>query len=323
MTDSSIWDRYWQFDRIASCFDDAGAHNYDEVVSGGWRDFFGSLPAGSAILDLCTGNGAIAIMAAEASARLGRGFAVTAVDRAAIDPRRYVTRHREALAAIDFRPGTDAAALPFAERSFGAVVSQYGIEYTDLPRSAAELARVVAPEGRVRLVVHAAEGKVAEVSRRAIAEADFMLDEVRLSDAARACFVATAAAERTSPGSPEARTEARARLTAFEGALRQVGERIPAAADPANLRNAGATLLDAFNRRGTLALEELIAVADRVKIENEAHRGRLAALVASALSAEQAGDLATRLRGHGAATAATAPLHAGEALIGHVIEARF
>lgn len=323
MTDTSIWDRYWQFDRIASCFDEAGAHNYDEAVAGGWKDFFESLPTGTAILDLCTGNGAIAIMAAEVSQNLDRGFTVTAVDRAAIDPRRYVTRHREALAEIDFRPGTDAAALPFAERSFGAIVSQYGIEYTDLPRAAAELARVAAPEGRVRLVVHAAEGKVAEVSRRAIAEADFLLDEVQLSDVARACFVATATAERISPGSPDDRAIARARLAAFEGALRRVGERIPTASDPTNLRNAGAILLDAFNRRGALALEELIAVADRVKTENEAHRGRLAALVAAALSAEQAGDLAARLRRHGAATAAATPLRAGDALIGHVIEARF
>ena len=323
MSDPSIWDRYWQFDRIASCFDEAGAHNYDDKVAGGWRDFFESLPAGTAILDLCTGNGAIAIMAAEASRSTGRGFTVTAVDRAAIDPRRYVTRHQDALAAIDFRPGTDAAALPFADRSFGAVVSQYGIEYTDLPRAAAELARVVAPEGRVRLVVHAAEGKVAETSRRAIAEADFLLDEIDLSGAARACFVATATAERTSPASPDARATARARLAAFEGALRQVGERIPAAADPANLRNAGAILLEAFKRRGALTLEELIAVADRVKTENEAHRGRLAALVAAALTADEAEALAARLRQHGAAAASAAPLRARDALIGHVIEARF
>ena len=44
MSDGGIWDRYWHFDRIASCFDGAGATNYDDCIADGWRAFFAGLP---------------------------------------------------------------------------------------------------------------------------------------------------------------------------------------------------------------------------------------------------------------------------------------
>ena len=44
MADPSIWDRYWHFDRVASCFDAAGTEDYDDSVADGWRHFFEALP---------------------------------------------------------------------------------------------------------------------------------------------------------------------------------------------------------------------------------------------------------------------------------------
>ena len=51
MPHGDIWSRYWQYDRIASCFDGAGRTNYSEEIAGGWRTFFADLPAGACILD--------------------------------------------------------------------------------------------------------------------------------------------------------------------------------------------------------------------------------------------------------------------------------
>ena len=72
MDSRAAWDLYWHADRIASCFDGAGGSNYDERLAGRWRAFFESLPRGSRILDLCTGNGAIAAIAAESGAAAGK-----------------------------------------------------------------------------------------------------------------------------------------------------------------------------------------------------------------------------------------------------------
>src|SRR4051812_8600842 len=126
MGDRSAWDRYWQADRIASCMDGAGQSNYDDRVAAGWRAFFRSLPAGSRILDLCTGNGAVAVIAAEVCSVHRKNFAITGIDLADIDPKRFVSRYGSIADGISFVAKANCEALRFADSSFDAVVSQYG-----------------------------------------------------------------------------------------------------------------------------------------------------------------------------------------------------
>jgi len=316
VTDAGIWDRYWHYDRIASCFDGAGAANYDEGVAAGWRAFFADLPAGARILDLCTGNGAAALIAAETGRHGAKGFAIHAVDQADIDPPAYVTRHAEDLATIAFRGGVAVEALPFPDAGFDAVISQYGIEYSDLERSLAEAMRVLAPGGRLRFVVHAAEGEVAAGARAVIAEADLLLGEIGLTGAATRCFEALWAVEREGQ---EDRQRADAAFAAFQAALERTARQIPQAHDPTMFKNSGAVLLDTFQRRGRFDLDQLLAKPAAIEAEIRAHRGRLAALVEAALDAGQTEALAASLGG----AALSFPLLNGAALIGHVVEARF
>jgi ubiquinone/menaquinone biosynthesis C-methylase UbiE len=321
-SESWMWDRYWQFDRIASCFDSAGATNYDENVAAGWREFFGRLPQGTRILDLCSGNGAVAIIAAETGLARGKHFEIVAVDRADIDPGAHVSRHRQALAAIDFRGGTAAEKLPFGDDSFGAIVSQYGLEYTELDRALTELGRVAAPGARVRLVLHAAEGTVRADSERIVAEADFLLDSIDLPGTARRCFEAVIAAER-SPNADEATHRiARECLAEFESALARTGERIAGAADPNMLRNCAMVLYDSFKRHGRFELDQLVAKTEAVRAEIAAHRGRLQALIRAAVSRDRLAGIAERLTEIGATEVEQADLRSGERLIGYVLEAR-
>ncbi|HMG48210.1 MAG TPA: class I SAM-dependent methyltransferase [Allosphingosinicella sp.] len=320
MSETWIWDRYWHFDRIASCFDGAGAANYDDSVAAGWRAFFGGLPDGCRILDLCAGNGAAALIAAEVGRRQAKGFEIVAVDQAAIDPPAYVTRHAEDLAAIRFVPGTNVEALPFPDASFDAAISQYGIEYSGLARSLPEAVRVIAPGGRLRLVVHAAEGAVAAGARTVIAEADLLLDEIDLTGAAARCFAALWTVEREAePG----RRQADEAFAAFQEALERTARHIPQAHDATMFKNSGAVLLDTFKRRGHFDLEQLLAKAEQVESEIRAHRGRLVALVEAALDAAQAESLAAQLSSAGAEEADSSPLRNADELIGYVVEARF
>jgi SAM-dependent methyltransferase len=321
VSESWIWDRYWHFDRIASCFDGAGAANYDDGVAAGWRDFFGGLPTGARILDLCAGNGAAALIAAEVGRREAKGFEIVAVDQADIDPPAYVTRHAEDFAAIRFLPGTEAEALPFADASFEAAISQYGIEYSDLARSIPEAVRVLAPGGMLRLVVHAAEGDVAAGARTVIAEADLLLDDIDLTGCASRGFEALWAVERA--GDEAARPRADAAFAAFQEALARVARQVPQARDPTMFKNSGAVLLDTFQRRGHFDLEQLLAKTGQVESEIRAHRGRLAALIEAALDAAQAEALAAKLREAGATQARSFALQSGDGPIGHVVEALF
>ncbi|HST35104.1 MAG TPA: class I SAM-dependent methyltransferase, partial [Allosphingosinicella sp.] len=223
MPDGGIWDQYWHYDRIASCFDGAGDANYGESVAAGWRAFFADLARGACILDLCTGNGAVPLIAAGD----GRASAIVAVDRAAIDPPAFVSRHAALYAAVAFRGGVDVEALPLPDGGFDAVTSQYGIEYSDLGKSLPEAVRMLAPGGRIRFVVHAADGVVARDAKAVIVDANLLLDEIDLPGHAARCFGAVLAAER---GGGETAL-ADSSFAAFQEALTRTADGIAAAAD--------------------------------------------------------------------------------------------
>lgn len=59
---SWAWDHYWRDGRLASCGGEGGA-GYQTAIARGWREFFAGLANGSRILDVCSGNGAIALLA--------------------------------------------------------------------------------------------------------------------------------------------------------------------------------------------------------------------------------------------------------------------
>jgi hypothetical protein len=272
------------------------------------------LSPGACILDLCTGNGAAALLAAGD----GRAARIVAVDQADIDPPAFVSRHADLYARIEFKGGTDVEALPFPDGGFDAVVSQYGIEYSDLSRSLPGAVRMIAPGGRLRFVVHAADGVVARDAAAVIGDADLLLGEIDLPGHAARCFAAVAAAEREGGDAAVADGS----FAVFQDALVRAAGHVPRAADQMMVRNSGAVLLDTFQRRGHFDLAQLLGKAEEVRSEIAAHRGRLVALVQSALDTKAAAALAERLGAMGG-VAACRPLDSAAGRIGHVIAARF
>jgi ubiquinone/menaquinone biosynthesis C-methylase UbiE len=103
------------------------------------------LRAGARVLDVAAGNGNAALAAAR------RWCEVTAVDYVP----RLLERARERAAAdrlpIEFREA-DAENLPFADASFDAVLSTFGVMFTpDQERAAREMLRVCRPGGKIGL----------------------------------------------------------------------------------------------------------------------------------------------------------------------------
>ncbi len=98
---------------------------------------------GERILDVATGTGWTARLLAQA------GADVTAVDIA--DPLLDAAREMSAHLPIDFQHA-DAETLPFADATFDALTSTYGVMFAgDQAKAASELARVLKPGGRMVL----------------------------------------------------------------------------------------------------------------------------------------------------------------------------
>jgi SAM-dependent methyltransferase len=117
------------------------------------------LRAGERVLDVACGNGNAALAAAR---RFGR---VTGLDYV---PALLAKAQARALAeglALDLHEG-DAEALPFADGSFDAVVSTFGVMFApNHVASAAELARVCRPGGRIGLASWTPGGFIGELFR--------------------------------------------------------------------------------------------------------------------------------------------------------------
>lgn len=165
---SKHWSEYWASGQLTSLPADFAA-NYDGEIAAFWEQQFARVPAGGRVLDLCTGNGAIALLAAMYFEAQQRDVAVTAVDAAKISPARMAHRHPDLDAAISkiiFIDQSPVETLALPGGAFDLVTSQYGIEYCDWAAAAAQAARLLRPGGRLALVCHAASSDIVATMER-------------------------------------------------------------------------------------------------------------------------------------------------------------
>lgn len=155
------WARYWTTGALHSCATSFAA-NYDGSISSFWRDAFDPLVGGSRVLDIATGNGALPKLLVESTA--DATITCDAVDLAPVAPSWLVLLPVAQRGRARFHAGTPAESLPFESARFALAISQFGLEYTDLDRSIAELLRVMQRPSRVALVVHHAGSRLVEMA---------------------------------------------------------------------------------------------------------------------------------------------------------------
>lgn len=144
------WSRFWADGGAgpeSGCLPNA-LKAMDAVQREVWQGFAKSLAKGARVLDLATGDGLVLgkMKASRPDLKL------TGVDSSPVLP---ASRH-----GIKLRAGIDMERLPFADGSFDAVTSQFGFEYGDWERAAAEVSRVLKPNGKLQLVVHYRDGPI-------------------------------------------------------------------------------------------------------------------------------------------------------------------
>lgn len=273
------WDQYWLDGRLASCGGEGGA-NYQPAIAEGWRRFFGTLPDGARILDVCTGNGAVARLAAEAARVRNLHVIIEAVDSATIHP----TGLGPSAGMIRFSPRTRAENLPFPDASFDVIVGQYAIEYTDVERSLAELKRVSRQTAAIRFVTHAAGSVVVQEAKRQLDDAERL--------AATGIFEAAEALVKASGNNPPAANPDDVRRD-FQSALQSLQVAAGSAVDLRMYQNVGNVIVHAIQQQPRVGarpvLDKIVETASAIK----AHHARLSAMRRAALDASGAQALAT------------------------------
>lgn len=143
-----------------------------------WQAFASLLPHHGRVLDLATGDGRV----------LGwlhgtrPDLELTGIDLAAQLP--------AAPAGTATHAGVAMEALPFTDGSFDSIVSQFGLEYADLPLAAREIDRVLGPEGLVGVVTHRLDGPILAHNLARAEHIRWVLDEQQLPARAKAAVAA-------------------------------------------------------------------------------------------------------------------------------------
>jgi SAM-dependent methyltransferase len=155
---ATLWTAFWRTSGPDGCTA-AFPPSAQQAIAAGWQRVFAGQAAGTRLLDIACGRGAV-MAAARAAGIASR----TGVDIAAAD---VVTSDGEHILS-----GVDARVLPFADRAFDLVVSQFGLEYAGLSDALSEAARV---SGRdIAILLHAADGAVVTQAREQARQAHWI-----------------------------------------------------------------------------------------------------------------------------------------------------
>lgn len=169
--DTNAWSLYWSEDRLYSCV----AQSSDEdqkILNKLWQDFSQELEPSSRLLDLATGNGAVA----DALLSVNHALQVDAIDKASIDPKKFLKKY-ENLHSVHFHADTDIFDLPFEAPAFDAITSQFGIEYAGLESASLNVMNYLKVGGRFQFVIHHADSGIILSSMNKILELEQLTQE--------------------------------------------------------------------------------------------------------------------------------------------------
>lgn len=148
------WDSYWLSTETLSSFAQSNHKDgYQGDVLYFWNAVFKEFQTSANLLDIGCGNGALAILAEQ----YPKGFDITAVDAAKIDPIKHFKNNEKvalSLKNIKFFSQMDCEKLNFDDSSFDYLMSQFGIEYSDIKFSIPEASRVLKSGGELIALVH-------------------------------------------------------------------------------------------------------------------------------------------------------------------------
>ncbi|MCG8371341.1 MAG: class I SAM-dependent methyltransferase [Proteobacteria bacterium] len=295
------WSDYWRAGSITT-FMGRFANNYDGVVLEFWRKVFDALPHGSRIVDLATGNGALALLASQYSEARDAKFELTGVDFAATDPKETLQNLGigSALERIRFLTSTRIEETGLPDRGFDLVCSQFGFEYAAREPAVREAVRLMA-DGRsvFAVMLHREDSAVVAQAREGVRQTLQCRNSGIVEAAKRLLEVLDAARARgENPAGSEACEERRTELNRITGKLHNAQSQYE---DPGQLAWYMGSVMALFSsvRSGDLSTGEKMQRMDEIDAEAVRYVERMRDLMASALSQGEIDALAEELEEKG------------------------
>jgi ubiquinone/menaquinone biosynthesis C-methylase UbiE len=153
------WDSYWSGRHDNEAFTNQGAGH--PAIRQFWMDVFGSLtqaPDKLRLADFCSGNGAVVAIAFELFA--SDSPLICCIDHSSAAIQSLTNRFSSAQGIV-----SDVRSTPLQDASYLMVTSQFGIEYAGT-QGVDEMLRVLAPGGRLALLLHYRDGVIFQTCRR-------------------------------------------------------------------------------------------------------------------------------------------------------------
>ena len=175
------WNHYWQSSKSLNSFSEGDAAlGYRGSSQLYWYDTFNKTAKNAVIVDIASGNGALAISAVTFSELNDKNFTVYACDIADIKPEVLFQSEPDILAKlkkVQFYPATAIEHLPFEDNSVDLIISQFGFEYADQSDAVTECQRVLKPNGRFNALVHHADSFISKDSVAGLAFYKYCLSD--------------------------------------------------------------------------------------------------------------------------------------------------
>ena len=323
---SNQWSQFWNRDTITTFLRQFNT-NYDGEFADFWNARFEHLRSGALVVDLATGNGAIALLAREYATEHGKSFEIIGIDSAEIDPATVLAKHGDLkllLQGIEFRSSVHLEATGLNADSVDLLTSQYGFEYADMGAGIAEAWRVLKAGGRMALIVHHSESTVVDRAREGLDQVQFCLqkEEIDKRVAALTKIMGSAVTpedRRALKSNPKAET-LRRKLNA---SLARIKERSKRYHDSEGFMGVMVpNLLRVFSEYKEASVTQKLKHVKDVRAAFDAYRERMADLAGAALSPTQFDSLVGQCEAAGFLIDTRGLLHYSGDLMGWTLELR-
>lgn len=158
------WTDYWKNTNALNSFAEGQqGQGYQKEVSLFWEEQFYQIPSNATVVDLGTGNGAVAVLAQKFTQENNKDWKVIGLDAASIEPNKLNVKDKTTkkhLSDIKFIANTPIEKAPFKPESIDTFISQFAFEYSNLEKSLKLCSNCLKPGGIISILAHHPESHI-------------------------------------------------------------------------------------------------------------------------------------------------------------------